>query len=106
MCQSHWRQVCDLAPIFNELVDRVSLDGKFLQDALSRTKKGDEFTSRLLDIHSKMLELNKKEDNIFSTMDVSCCCGSRKLYSASSSSSSSMEEYISRYVAPQISMES
>ncbi|KAI9084898.1 hypothetical protein K1719_033304 [Acacia pycnantha] len=60
--ESHWRQACDLAPIFNELVDRVSLDGKFLQDALSRTKKADEFTSRLLDIHSKMLELNKKEE--------------------------------------------
>ncbi|CAL0311241.1 unnamed protein product [Lupinus luteus] len=60
--ENHWRQACDLAPIFNELVDRVSLDGKFLQESLSRTKKADEFTSRLLDIHSKMLEINKKED--------------------------------------------
>ncbi|KAF6145213.1 hypothetical protein GIB67_041408 [Kingdonia uniflora] len=60
--QSHWQQACKLAPIFNELVDRVSLDGKFLQDSLSRTKKVDAFTSRLLDIHSKMLELNKKEE--------------------------------------------
>ncbi|XP_061348459.1 glutathione synthetase, chloroplastic-like [Gastrolobium bilobum] len=60
--ESHWRQACDLAPLFNELVDRVSLDGKFLQEALSRTKKADEFTSRLLDIHSKMLEINKKEE--------------------------------------------
>ncbi|XP_077218253.1 glutathione synthetase 2 isoform X2 [Tasmannia lanceolata] len=34
--RSHWRQACELAPIFNELVDRVSLDGKFLQDSLSR----------------------------------------------------------------------
>ncbi|XP_058077865.1 glutathione synthetase, chloroplastic isoform X2 [Magnolia sinica] len=34
--QSHWRQACELAPIFNELVDRVSLDGEFLQDSLSR----------------------------------------------------------------------
>ncbi|KAL1214893.1 Glutathione synthetase [Cardamine amara subsp. amara] len=58
----HWKQACDVAPIFNELVDRVSLDGKFIQDSLSRTKKVDIFTSRLLDIHSKMLESNKKED--------------------------------------------
>ena len=34
--ESHWKQACELAPIFNELVDRVSLDGKFLQDSLSR----------------------------------------------------------------------
>ncbi|GAV63215.1 GSH_synthase domain-containing protein/GSH_synth_ATP domain-containing protein [Cephalotus follicularis] len=60
--ESHWRQACDLAPIFNELVDRVSLDGRFLQDSLSRTKKVDVFTHRLLDIHSKMLEMNKKEE--------------------------------------------
>uniref|UniRef100_A0A7C9D973 Glutathione synthetase n=1 Tax=Opuntia streptacantha TaxID=393608 RepID=A0A7C9D973_OPUST len=59
---SHWRQACELAPIFNELFDRVSLDAKFLQDSLSRTRKVDEFTSRLLDIHSKMIDMNKKED--------------------------------------------
>ncbi|EOA19388.1 hypothetical protein CARUB_v10000662mg [Capsella rubella] len=58
----YWNQACDVTPIFNELIDRVSLDGKFLQDSLSRTKKADIFTSRLLDIHSKMLERNKKED--------------------------------------------
>lgn len=57
-----YRQACDLAPIFNELVDRVSLDAKFLQESLSRTKKVDSFTSRLLDIHSKMLESGKKEE--------------------------------------------
>lgn len=34
--ETHWKQACELAPIFNELVDRVSLDGKFLQDSLSR----------------------------------------------------------------------
>lgn len=34
--ESHWTQACELAPIFSELVDRVSLDGKFLQDSLSR----------------------------------------------------------------------
>ncbi|KAK7821519.1 glutathione synthetase [Quercus suber] len=60
--ESHWTQACELAPIFSELVDRVSLDGKFLQDSLSRTKKADSFMSRLLDIHSKMLEINKKEE--------------------------------------------
>ncbi|KAL7259455.1 hypothetical protein ACSBR1_005368 [Camellia fascicularis] len=60
--ESHWRQACELAPIFNELADRVSLDGNFLQHSLSRTKKVDVFTSRLLDIHSKMLEIGKKED--------------------------------------------
>ncbi|XP_024031458.1 glutathione synthetase, chloroplastic, partial [Morus notabilis] len=60
--ESHWKQACEVAPIFNELVDRVSLDAKFLQDSLSRTKKVDGFTSRLLDIHSKMIEIGKKED--------------------------------------------
>ncbi|KAL2518581.1 Glutathione synthetase [Abeliophyllum distichum] len=60
--ESHWKQACQIAPIFNELVDRVSLDGKFLQDSLSRTKKVDAFTSRLLEIHSKMLDANKKEE--------------------------------------------
>lgn len=29
-----------------------------------RTKKVDPFTGRLLDIHAKMLEINKKEVNI------------------------------------------
>ncbi|XP_057962437.1 glutathione synthetase, chloroplastic [Malania oleifera] len=60
--ESYWRQACELAPIFNELIDRVSLDGKFLQDSLCRAKKVDDFTSRLLDIHSKMLDINKKEE--------------------------------------------
>ncbi|WVY94938.1 hypothetical protein V8G54_034026 [Vigna mungo] len=56
--QNQWRQASELAPIFNELVDRVSLDASFLQHSLSRTKEADEFTSRLLDIHSNMLQLN------------------------------------------------
>ncbi|XP_068497955.1 glutathione synthetase, chloroplastic-like [Phaseolus vulgaris] len=60
--QNQWRQASELAPIFNELVDRVSLDAPFLQHALSRTKEADEFTSRLLDIHCKMLQINKKEE--------------------------------------------
>ncbi|KAK1648023.1 hypothetical protein QYE76_065828 [Lolium multiflorum] len=57
-----WKQACELAPIFNELVDRVSLDGKFLQDSLSRTKQVDDFTARLLEIHAEMMAVNKKED--------------------------------------------
>lgn len=60
--ESHWNQACEVAPIFNELVDRVSQDGEFLQQSLSRTKKVDPFTSRLLEIHSKMLEMNKIEE--------------------------------------------
>ncbi|KAL0452091.1 UNVERIFIED_CONTAM: Glutathione synthetase, chloroplastic [Sesamum latifolium] len=60
--ESHWKQACEVAPIFNELVDRVSLDAKFLQEALSRTKKVDVFTSRLLDIHAKMIDVDKKEE--------------------------------------------
>ncbi|GAB2290692.1 Glutathione synthetase [Dionaea muscipula] len=59
--ESHWNQECELAPIFNELIDRVILDGKFLQDYLSRTKNVDDFTSRLLDIHSRVIEMNKTE---------------------------------------------
>lgn len=34
--EDYFRQACELAPIFNELFDRVSLDAKFLQDSLSR----------------------------------------------------------------------
>ncbi|KAJ4968936.1 hypothetical protein NE237_015637 [Protea cynaroides] len=60
--QFHWQQACQLAPLFNELVDRVSLDGEFLQESLSRTKEVDVFTGRLLDIHSKMLKNNKREE--------------------------------------------
>ncbi|OMP03574.1 Glutathione synthase, substrate-binding, eukaryotic [Corchorus olitorius] len=46
--ESHWKQACGVA--------RISMN------YLIVTKKVDAFTSRLLDIHSKMLELNKKED--------------------------------------------
>ncbi|XP_073143404.1 glutathione synthetase, chloroplastic isoform X2 [Henckelia pumila] len=60
--ESCWKQACEVAPIFNVLIDRVSMDGKFLQDSLSRTKKVDAFTSRLLDIHATMLDANKIED--------------------------------------------
>ncbi|CAN4111192.1 unnamed protein product [Withania somnifera] len=60
--ENHWKQACEVAPIFNELVDRVSQNGEFLQQSLSRTKNVDPFTSRLLDIHSKMLEINKIEE--------------------------------------------
>ncbi|XP_058225752.1 glutathione synthetase, chloroplastic [Rhododendron vialii] len=60
--ESHWKQACEVSPIFNELIDRVSLDGEFLQDSLSRTKMVDAFTSRLMDIHSQMLENGKREE--------------------------------------------
>uniref|UniRef100_A0A0A8YCI1 Cl5290_1 n=1 Tax=Arundo donax TaxID=35708 RepID=A0A0A8YCI1_ARUDO len=60
--ESFWRQACELAPIFNELVDRVSLDGNFLQDSLSKTRQVDDFTSRLLEIHRKMMAINKEEN--------------------------------------------
>lgn len=39
--EDRWKQACELAPIFNELVDRVSLDGKFLQESLSRLPSHD-----------------------------------------------------------------
>lgn len=34
--ENHWKQACEVSPIFNELIDRVSLDGEFLQESLSR----------------------------------------------------------------------
>ncbi|KAL6905846.1 hypothetical protein ACP4OV_003447 [Aristida adscensionis] len=58
----YWDQAVELAPLFNELVDRVSLDGEFLQQTLARTKQVDLFTRRLLEIHSEMMEHNKKEE--------------------------------------------
>lgn len=60
--ENHWKQACEVSPIFNELIDRVSLDGEFLQESLSRTKMVDAFTSRLMDIHSQMLENGKREE--------------------------------------------
>ncbi|XP_057851930.1 glutathione synthetase, chloroplastic [Cryptomeria japonica] len=57
-----WSQACDLAPLFNELVDRVSMDGIFLQESLSGTRKVDDFTARLLDIHSKTLQDNIRQE--------------------------------------------
>jgi len=34
--ENQWSEAIELAPIFNELVDRISLDGTFLQQSLSR----------------------------------------------------------------------
>ena len=34
--QAYWDQALELAPLFNELVHRVSLDGDFLQHTLAR----------------------------------------------------------------------
>nr|KYP71259.1 hypothetical protein KK1_010508 [Cajanus cajan] len=60
--EKEWREASDLAPIINHLVHRVSSDATFLHESFSKSKKLDEFTSRLLDIHSKMLQINKKEE--------------------------------------------
>lgn len=34
--ESYYCQTCELAPIFNELIDCVSLDRNFIQDSLTR----------------------------------------------------------------------
>lgn len=60
--EEHYKQAVELAPLFNELVDRVSMDHKFLQDSLSRTKQADYFTARLLEIHSLVLHEGIKQD--------------------------------------------
>lgn len=60
--ESYWRQACELAPIFNELVDRVSLDGKFLQDSLSR--------------YSFPVSDDSNSSNMLMFMDVNFCISS------------------------------
>jgi len=55
-------QALELATHFNILVDRVSRDSQFLQEALARTRKADSFTARLLDIHAQILEEGIKQD--------------------------------------------
>lgn len=57
----HFKQALELAPLFNELIDRVSMDDEFLQEALSRTKSADTFTARLLDIHSIVMHEGVKQ---------------------------------------------
>lgn len=60
--EKHFKQAIEVAPLFNELVDRVSMDGKFLQEALWRTSKADTFTAKLLDIHSMVMREEVKQD--------------------------------------------
>ncbi|MCO5548134.1 hypothetical protein L7F22_001592 [Adiantum nelumboides] len=57
----HFKQAVELAPLFNQLVDNISKDYNFLQDSLSRTKKADTFTARLLDIHDLVLQEGIKQ---------------------------------------------
>lgn len=59
--RKHFKQAVELAPLFNELVDKVSKDDKFLQESLSRTRRADAFTARLLDIHSLVLKEGIKQ---------------------------------------------
>jgi hypothetical protein len=54
-------QAIELAPLFNRLIDRVSQDADFLQQALARTRKADSFTARLLDIHLQILDKGVKQ---------------------------------------------
>jgi glutathione synthetase len=60
--QNAFMQAVQLATDFNILIDRVSQDTQFLQEALASTKKVDSFTARLLDIHSQMLEEGLKQE--------------------------------------------
>eukprot|EP00250_Pteridium_aquilinum_P001310 c11521_g1_i1 orf=94-1761(+) len=59
--EKHFKQAIELAPLFNELIDTVSRDHKFLQESLSRTREADTFTARLLDIHSTVLDEGIKQ---------------------------------------------
>ncbi|KAL5678736.1 hypothetical protein ACJX0J_014867, partial [Zea mays] len=54
---SFFNQACELAPIFNEQV----LNSIHWILLVPITKQVDEFTSRLLEIHDKMMSINKKE---------------------------------------------
>ncbi|KAJ0078571.1 hypothetical protein Patl1_22757 [Pistacia atlantica] len=60
--ESYYSQACELAPIFNELVDRVSLDGNFLQGFTDQDiRLGLHRSDYMLDEHTKLLlqiELN------------------------------------------------
>uniref|UniRef100_R7W1Q9 Glutathione synthetase n=1 Tax=Aegilops tauschii TaxID=37682 RepID=R7W1Q9_AEGTA len=60
---SFWKQACELAPIFNELVDRMTRNFQINSVFSFRTKQVDDFTARLLEIHAKMMAVNKKENS-------------------------------------------
>ncbi|GAQ79430.1 glutathione synthetase [Klebsormidium nitens] len=57
-----FEQAVEVAPIFNELVDKVSQDSEFLFSTLERARKTDSFTAGLLDIYRATLDKGIKED--------------------------------------------
>ncbi len=48
-----FEDVIKAAPVFNELVDRISRDGAYLQSSLGEVVQSDEFTGRLLDMYNQ-----------------------------------------------------
>eukprot|EP00897_Mesotaenium_endlicherianum_P003739 jgi/Mesen1/3393/ME000192S02564 len=52
-----FEQAVALATLFNDLADRVSQDGAFLQSTLARAAKTDSFTANLLRIHQQDIRL-------------------------------------------------
>lgn len=48
-----FEDVVEASPIFNILVDRISRDGAYLDNALGEVVKSDEFTARLLELYKK-----------------------------------------------------
>ncbi|KAL3702413.1 hypothetical protein R1sor_020435 [Riccia sorocarpa] len=57
-----FEKAVDLSTLFNELVDRVSLDVEFLKRALGQAQKADEFTGRLLKMYCMILDEGVKQD--------------------------------------------
>ncbi|XP_053706270.1 glutathione synthetase-like [Synchiropus splendidus] len=51
-----YHQAVAVQPLFNTLVDKISQDSHFLQEALASTIAVDEFTARLFRIHQQVLE--------------------------------------------------
>ncbi|XP_053705678.1 glutathione synthetase-like [Synchiropus splendidus] len=51
-----YHQAVAVQPLFNTLVDKISQDSDFLQEALASTIAVDEFTARLFRIHQQVLE--------------------------------------------------
>lgn len=53
--KSEFKKACDVAPAFNELVDRVSRDDKFLEDTLGGgVSEMDPFTAKILELYRKV----------------------------------------------------
>ena len=53
--KSEFKKACDVAPAFNELVDRVSRDDKFLEDTLGGgVSEIDPFTAKILELYRKV----------------------------------------------------